>query len=91
MSRGGRPKASSNGKENAPPADAIEDQGEIGQLKKQYAPQLNTIREMFPDWTGEDIVFALHETGGDLESTIERISEGIIAIGLDLQRNVADA
>lgn len=54
-----------------------EDEGEIGQLKKQYSGKLSTIKEMFPDWTDEDIVYALQETDGDLESTIERISEGM--------------
>ena len=76
MSRGGRPKPAISGKENAQPTERFEDQGEIGQLKKQYASQLGTIKEMFPDWTSEDLVFALHETGGDLERTIDRISEG---------------
>lgn len=32
---------------------------------------------MFPDWTDEDIVFALQETDGNLEATIDRISEGV--------------
>ena len=54
----------------------FEDEGELGQLKKQYASKLSTIREMFPDWTDVDIVFALQETDGNLESTIDRISEG---------------
>lgn len=53
-----------------------EDDGEIGQLKKAYAPKVNTVQEMFPDWTDEDIVYALQENDGDLETTIERISEG---------------
>lgn len=35
---------------------------------------------MFPDWTDEDIVFALQETDGDLQATIERISEGIVSV-----------
>lgn len=48
----------------------------MGHLKKMYAPKLGTVKEMFPDWTDEDIVFALQETDGDLEATIERISEG---------------
>ena len=78
VSRGGRPKAPSTGKENTHPTGSYEDQGEIGQLKKQYASQLETIKEMFPDWTSEDLVFALQETGGNLESTINRISEGAV-------------
>ena len=57
---------------------AIEDEGELGELKKKYSSKLNTVKEMFPDWTDEDIVFALQETNGDLESVIERISEGNI-------------
>ena len=63
--------------EHDPPA-VIEDEGEIGELKKQYSSKLNTIKEMFPDWTDEDIVFALQESNGDLEGVIERISEGMI-------------
>lgn len=85
--RGGRGGYSSRGgriggrqvngeKENIVPQTTIEDEGELGQLKKQYASKLSTVKEMFPDWTDEDIVFALQETDGDLESTIERISEG---------------
>ena len=54
-----------------------EDEGEIGQLKKMYASNLGTVKEMFPAWTDEDIIFALQETGGDLEATIDRISEGM--------------
>ena len=59
---------------------SVEDEGEMGQLKKTYAPKLGTVKEMFPDWTDEDIVFALQETDGDLQATIERISEGIVSV-----------
>ena len=64
-------------KSDVTPAPRYEDEGELGQLKKQYASKLSTVKEMFPDWTDEDVVFALQETDGDLESTIERISEGV--------------
>ena len=57
-------------------APDAEDEGEIGELKKKYATNLALIKEMFPAWTDEDIVFALQETDGDLEATIDRISEG---------------
>ena len=57
-------------------SSSIEDQGEVGQLKKLYADKLKTIKEPFPDWTDEDIVFALQETDGDIELTVNRISEG---------------
>ncbi|KAI9717292.1 MAG: hypothetical protein M1812_004819 [Candelaria pacifica] len=56
-----------------------EEEGEIGELKKQYSSKLSTIKEMFPDWTDEDVVFALRETDGNLEDTIERITEGSIS------------
>lgn len=61
----------------AEPSVSLEEQGELGQLKKQYSNQLDTLKELFPDWTDDDLVFALQETDGDLPSTIERISEGI--------------
>lgn len=58
------------------PVPSIEDDGEIGQLKKKYGSKVSTIKEMFPDWTDEDVVFALQETEGDLETTVERIADG---------------
>lgn len=75
--RGGRG-ASKNTKsdaENVPPS--LEDQGEIGELKMRHGSKVSTVRELFPDWTDEDVVFALEENGGDLESTVERITNGI--------------
>jgi len=54
----------------------IEDQGEIGKLKSMYASNLTTIKELFPAWTDEDIVFALQESSGDLNSTIDRMASG---------------
>ena len=74
--RGGSRQANGH-KEEVPPETSYEDEGELGNLKKIYAPKLNTIKEMFPHWTDEDLVFALQETNGDLERTIDRISEGI--------------
>jgi len=63
----------------ATPKVSLDEQGELGQLKKQYMSQLETLKEFFPDWTDNDLVFALQETDGDLQSTIERITEGIAA------------
>jgi hypothetical protein len=57
-------------------ADDFADQGELGEMKKQYSSQLPMLKELFQDWTDVDLLFALQETDGDLESTIERISEG---------------
>ena len=55
---------------------SIEDEGEVGQLKKHYGDKVTMIKEMFPEWTDEDIVFALQETDGDLMTTVDRITDG---------------
>ena len=72
--RGGR---SDSGKQEATETPNFEDEGEIGELKSRYHSNVGTVKEMFPDWTEEDIVFALHETDGDLEGTIDRIAQGM--------------
>ena len=58
------------------PEPSIEDQGELGELKKQYSNELGLLKDMFPDWTDVDLVFALQETDGDLPTTIDHITEG---------------
>lgn len=72
--RGGR--AHTTNGDHATSHPSIEDESEVGQLKKLYGSKVSTIKEMFPDWTDEDIVFALQETDGDLETTVERITDG---------------
>lgn len=75
--RGGRPgnkSHKSDDQENIPPP--VEEQGEIGELKKQFGSDLSTLRELFPEWSDEDLVYALKETDGDLESAIDRMSSG---------------
>ncbi|ROW07080.1 hypothetical protein VPNG_06631 [Cytospora leucostoma] len=86
-SRGGRnasrSAAATNGdakhdsESNALPS--LEDQGEIGDLNKQYGTKVSLIKEMFPDWTEVDILYALKETDGDETTTIERMAEGTIS------------
>lgn len=73
--RGGSRQANGDKTDNSQ-SPAYEDEGELGQLKKFYASKLSTIKELFPDWTDDDVVFALQETDGNLENTIDRISEG---------------
>lgn len=36
------------------------------------------LRELFPDWNEIDLVFALQETDGDVQTTIDRITEGML-------------
>jgi hypothetical protein len=56
--------------------DTSAEQGELGELKRRYQPQLSTLKELFPDWADVDLVLAIEESDGDLQSTIEKISEG---------------
>ena len=75
--RGPRGHATNGDKFDTTSAAPIEDEGEVGQLKKQYGDKVTTIKEMFPDWTDEDIVFALQETDGDLMTAVDRITNGM--------------
>jgi hypothetical protein len=58
------------------PADADTSSEEVAQLKVKYANQLKTLKEVFPDWTAEDLVFALQEVDGDLPTATDRIAGG---------------
>ena len=49
-------------------------------MKQRYSQQLALLKDMFPDWTDVDLLFALQETDGDISTTIERITEGMISI-----------
>ncbi|GKT63232.1 RNA PolII degradation factor DEF1 [Colletotrichum tofieldiae] len=81
-SRGGRTSVRPNGdkfdsKNDAD--DAFEDQGELGELKKQYGSKAPLIKELFPDWSEQDILYALQETDGDENLAVTRIAEGTIS------------
>lgn len=47
-------------------------------MKKKYSSSLPMLKELFPDWSDEDLVFALEDADGELEEAIERITEGPI-------------
>lgn len=77
-SRGGRTSGRPNGdKFDSNADDAFEDQGELGELKKQYGSKAPLIKELFPDWSEQDILYALQETDGDENLTVTRIAEGM--------------
>jgi hypothetical protein len=73
-SRGGA--ARNAGHSNGDTHDNIDDQSELGQLKKRYGSKLATLAEMFTELNAEDILFELQENSGDLEITAAKISEG---------------
>ncbi|KAF4983244.1 hypothetical protein FZEAL_1282 [Fusarium zealandicum] len=58
---------------------AFEDEGDFGELRKQYGDKTTVIREMFPDWSEADVLFALQETDGDENEAVTRIAEGTIS------------
>jgi len=58
-------------------ATSIDENDEVIQLKRKYGDKFNTLHDMFPQWADVDVVMALQETGGDLELTVEGITEGI--------------
>lgn len=49
---------------------------EVRQLRSKYQSKLATAKELFPDWTDEDILYAIHDANGDVEVAIVRMSEG---------------
>jgi hypothetical protein len=49
---------------------------ELKLIRKKHGHNLATIRELFPNWTDEDLLMALNEASGDLELAAARISEG---------------
>ncbi|UKZ66584.1 uncharacterized protein TrAtP1_007756 [Trichoderma atroviride] len=76
--RGGR---RSNG-ENFKADDNLgtfEDEGEFAELRKQYGDKTLVIREMFPDWSEPDVLYALKETNGDETEAVTRMAEGTIS------------
>ncbi|KAF2431171.1 hypothetical protein EJ08DRAFT_696561 [Tothia fuscella] len=82
--RGGRGRdrhvnGTSSHNEPAPEIDDFEEEGELGEMRKQYSDQLPTLKAIFEDWTDADLLFALQETDGNLESTIDRISTGHVS------------
>lgn len=77
--RGGSRSANVDNSDNIAPT-TYEEEGEIGQMKKKYSNSLPTLKELFPDWTDDDLVFALEDSDGDLESAIERITEGLVPL-----------
>lgn len=70
---------------NGAPNDAqqieepLEDQGELGEMKLKYSSELSMLRDMFPDWTDVDLVFALQEADGDIPSTVDKITQGNVS------------
>jgi hypothetical protein len=57
--------------------DPINTSEETAQLKIKYSTQLKVLKDVFPDWTSEDLVFALQEVDGNVDNASDRIAGGI--------------
>ncbi|UKZ79645.1 hypothetical protein TrVFT333_007405 [Trichoderma virens FT-333] len=57
----------------------FEDEGEFAELRKQYGDKTSVIREMFPDWSEADVLYALKETNGDETEAVTRMADGTIS------------
>ncbi|KAL6706557.1 RNAPII degradation factor [Coniothyrium glycines] len=89
-SYGSRGPRKTNGDGASAAIDTSADQGELGELKKRYQSQLSTLKELFPDWTDADLVLAVEDSDGDLERTIEKISEGTVSQFAEVPKKVKD-
>jgi hypothetical protein len=58
------------------PPTTLDDEGDVGDLKRKFGDKIPLLREVCPGWSDEDLVFALEETNGDLEAAVDRISSG---------------
>ncbi|KAJ6790241.1 hypothetical protein PWT90_06849 [Aphanocladium album] len=76
--RGGRRPNGDKADHSDSPA-AFDDDGDLGELRKLYGDKTSVIREMFPDWSEADVLFALQETNGDQSEAVTRIAEGTIS------------
>ncbi|KAL5117546.1 RNAPII degradation factor [Pleosporales sp. CAS-2024a] len=96
--RGGRgssyasrgPRKHTNGDAAPPSIDTSADAGELAELKKRYHAALAMLKELFPDWTDADLVLALDDSDGDLERTIEKITEGSVSQFSEVPKKVKD-
>jgi hypothetical protein len=52
------------------------EQNDLKKLKSKYSAKLPTLKVLFSDWSDDDLLFVLEEANGDLDLTIDRISEG---------------
>lgn len=70
--------AATNGdsKHDSDALPTLDDQGEIGDLKKLHGSKVSLIKDVVPEWSDVDILYALKETDGNADLTVERIFDG---------------
>ncbi|GAB7356428.1 hypothetical protein MBLNU459_g7201t1 [Dothideomycetes sp. NU459] len=56
--RGAHRSTNGTSKDTVQIEESIEDQGELGDMKKQYSAELSFLKDMFPDWTEVDLNYS---------------------------------
>lgn len=56
--------------------DAAGETDEVRKLRQAHGSSLPLARELFPDWTEEDLLFTIADAHGDVNLAILRITEG---------------
>lgn len=87
-SRGARKQTNGDGASST--IDTSAEAGELAELKKRYQNELSMLKELFPDWTDADLVLAIEDSNGDLERTIEKISEGTVSQFSEVPKKAKD-
>ncbi|EPX75231.1 rnapii degradation factor [Schizosaccharomyces octosporus yFS286] len=74
--RGKRVSKGKQGSSNASKSSPENEESQALKLESDPKIQISALKELFPEWTVDDLVFALEEAGHDLELTIAHITEG---------------
>ncbi|CEH13048.1 Ubiquitin system component Cue [Ceraceosorus bombacis] len=72
---GGRQGGGGGGAGNAAQVFA-DDTDETRALRQKYGDKLGLLKELFADWSDEDLLSVLSQSGGEIELAVGRISEG---------------
>ena len=78
--RGGRGGATPSFHSNAVDDLDNDEADEVRELRDKYGSKLGQAKELFPEWSDDDILFALQDATGDVEVAILRISEGAFLV-----------
>ncbi|KAJ2794983.1 RNAPII degradation factor, partial [Coemansia guatemalensis] len=57
-------------------SSSLEDASDFKALHSKYSGSVKALKELFPDWTEDDLLSAFKDAEGDLEGTINNIAEG---------------
>ena len=67
-------------------APVLVDSEETRALRRKFSDKLTTLKEVYPNWSDDDLLSLLSEVNGNVEIAVVRISEGIILFAAPLSR-----